>query len=246
MRRLLPFVAVCMMTVVNADGQERREAPKSDQTPPPGGQPDDPVRARLRTGVRAGGTRIDQAQAEALTLTLSAVAPRPVQTWIRTAGAIDRTGKVLEAFVAGPTAALIRTGQRVRAFPPSSKSSMYQAFVTRVVPRAGGAAVDASLASTGRPDTSLYVLEIVVEQGPFLSVPNEAIIEEGDRQVVYVQQEPGQFAPREIQTGIQGELYTQVLGGVKDGDQVVTFGSFFIDAEQKLKGTAQISPPRDR
>ena len=234
------------MAAAAAGAQERRDTPRSDQATAPAGQPEDPVRARLRTGVRSGGTKIDQAQAEALTLTLSAVVSRPVQTWIRTAGTIDRTGKVLEAFVAGPSAALVRTGQRVRAFPPSSKSSMYQAFVTRVVPRAGGAAVDASLASTGRSDTSFYVLEIVVEQGPFLSVPNEAIIEEGDRQVVYVQQEPGQFAAREIRTGIQGELYTQVLDGVKDGDQVVTFGSFFIDAEQKLKGTAQTSPPRDR
>ena len=38
--------------------------------------------------------------------------------------------------------------------------------------------------------------------------------------------------------GIQGELYTQVLDGLSDGDQVVTLGSFFIDAEQKLKATA--------
>ena len=122
---------------------------------------------------------------------------------------------------------------------------MYQAFVTRVVPRAGGVAVEASLASTGRPNTTVYVLEIVVEQGPFLSVPNEAIIEEGDTHIVYVQQQPGQYLPQEIHTGIQGELYTQVLDGAKDGDQVVTFGSFFIDAEQKLKGTALISqPPR--
>ena len=29
-------------------------------------------------------------------------------------------------------------------------------------------------------------MEIVVEQGPFLVVPNEAIIEEGDRHIVYV------------------------------------------------------------
>jgi multidrug efflux pump subunit AcrA (membrane-fusion protein) len=122
---------------------------------------------------------------------------------------------------------------------------MYQALVTRVVPRTGGVAVEASLASTGRPNTTVYVLEIVVEQGPFLSVPNEAIIEEGNKHIVYVQQQPGQYVPREIHTGMQGELYTQVLDGVKDGDQVVTFGSFFIDAEQKLKGTAHISqPPR--
>jgi hypothetical protein len=43
--------------------------------------------------------------------------------------------------------------------------------------------------------------------------------------------------PKEIQLGIQGELYTQVLSGLKHGEQVVTFGSFFIDAEHKLKGS---------
>jgi multidrug efflux pump subunit AcrA (membrane-fusion protein) len=105
------------------------------------------------------------------------------------------------------------------------------------VPRGGGASVEAALIAPPRQDTNLYVMEIVVEREPALSVPNEAIIEEGDRQVVYVQESTGQYVPREIQTGVQGELYTQVLGGVKDGDQVVTFGSFFIDAEQKLKGT---------
>jgi len=49
----------------------------------------------------------------------------------------------------------------------------------------------------------------------------------------------GQYEPTPVQTGVQGELYTQVTGGLKDGDQVVTFGSFFIDSEYKLKGAAQ-------
>ena len=182
-------------------------------------------------------TSVTESQAEALTLTIGTVSPRLVQTWVRAAGTIDKTNRILSAVVPLADAAEIRVGQRVRAFPPSSKSSMYQAFVTRVTPRAKGVAVEASLASSGRPNTTTYVVEIVVERGPLLSVPNEAIIEEGDRHVVYVQRQPGQYAPQEIQTGIQGELYTQVLDGVTDGDQVVTFGSFFIDAEQKLKGT---------
>ena len=185
------------------------------------------------------GTAVNKAQAEALTLTVGAVAERLVQTWVRAAGTIDASNnKVIRADITGPDAALIKVGQRVRAFPPSSKSSMYQAFVTRVVPRANGAAVEASLASVGRANAPLYVIEIVVEQGPFLSVPNEAIIEEGDAHIVYVQRQPGQYAPQEIQIGLQGELYTQVVDGVNDGDHVVTFGSFFIDAEQKLKGGA--------
>jgi hypothetical protein len=114
---------------------------------------------------------------------------------------------------------------------------MYQARVTRAAPKGSGVAVEASLAATGRQNTTLYVMEIVVERGPFLAVPNEAIIEEGDRHIVYVEQQPGQYVPQEIHTGIQGELLTQVIDGLQEGDQVVTFGSFFIDAEHKLKGT---------
>ena len=185
------------------------------------------------------GTTITESQAAALTLTLSSASLRPIQTWVRTAGTIDRTGKILGASLSGSEATLVKVGQRVRAFPPSSKSSMYQAYITRVVPRAGGIAVEASLTASGRQNTAHYVMEIVVERGPFLSVPNEAIIEEGDKHIVYVQQQSGHYVPAEIHTGIQGELYTQVLDGIKAEAQVVTFGSFFIDAEHKLKGTEQ-------
>jgi Cu(I)/Ag(I) efflux system membrane fusion protein len=185
------------------------------------------------------GTTLTESQAAALTLTLSSVSPRLIQTWVRTAGTIDKTGRILGASLSGPEATLVKVGQRVRAFPPSSKSSMYQAYITRVVPRDDGAAIEASLTASGRQNTTHYVMEIVVERGPFLSVPNEAIIEEGDRHIVYIQHQPGQYVPVEIQTGIQGELLTQVLDGVTEDAQVVTFGSFFIDAEHKLKGTEQ-------
>ena len=146
--------------------------------------------------------------------------------------------------MSGVDAARVKTGQRARAFPPSSKSSMYQARVTKVAPAGSGVSVDVSLVAPARQNTTLYVVEIVVELGPYLSVPNEAIIEEGDRHVVYVQRDAGEYVPQEIHTGIQGELYTQVLDGVKEGDQVVTFGSFFIDAEHKLKATDQHSAER--
>jgi hypothetical protein len=196
---------------------------------------------REHTRLDPRGTTVTKSQAEALTLTVSPATTRLIQTWVRTAGTIDKTGKILAGSLSGDDAALVKAGQRARAFSPTSKSSMYQARVTRAVPNGTGLAVEASLAATGRPNTTLYVIEIVVERGPFLTVPNEAIIEEGDRHIVYVEQQPGQYAPQEIHTGIQGELLTQVIDGVKEGDQVVTFGSFFIDAEHKLKGTD--SPP---
>ena len=192
------------------------------------------VRSHTRLDPR--GTRVTPSQAETLTLTVGTADVRLLQTWVRIAGTIDQTGKVLSGTVAGSDSSLVKAGQRVRAFPPSSKSSMYQAYVTRVTPKPGGVAVEATLQATGRANTTLYVMEIVVEQGPFLVVPNEAIIEEGERHIVYVQQN-GEYLAREVHTGIQGELYTQVLDGLQANTPVVTFGSFFIDAEHKLKGT---------
>ena len=116
---------------------------------------------------------------------------------------------------------------------------MYQARVVRVAPDGKGVRADLELAAVGWPTAKGYVAEIVTDHGELLSVPNEAIIEEGGTRVVYRQSADGQYEPTPVQTGVQGELYTQVTGGLKDGDQVVTFGSFFIDSEFKLKGAAQ-------
>jgi hypothetical protein len=183
----------------------------------------------------ATGTVVSESQAADLTLTLSAVAVRPIQTWVRGAATLDKSGKVLSASFNPRDAKFVKVGQRVRAFTPESKSSMIQAYVTRVQPEARQVTVEATLSGKGWKDSIHYVIEIVAEAGQFLSVPNEAVIEEGDKHIVYVQQ-AGQYVPQQIDTGAQGELYTQVLSGLNAGDQVVTFGSFFVDSEYKLKG----------
>jgi hypothetical protein len=195
------------------------------------------IRARIRSAPRA--TTITESQASDLTLTLTQVAIRPVQVWVRTAGAIDRAGKVVTTHLTGADAMLVKVGQRARTFPVESRSSMFQARVVRTVPDGRGVRADVELSSTGRLTGKGYVVEIVSDYGELLSVPNEAIIEEGDTRVVYRRTADGQYAPTPVQTGVQGELYTHVTGGLKDGDQVVTFGSFFIDSEYKLKGAAQ-------
>jgi hypothetical protein len=195
------------------------------------------IRERIRGAPR--GTRVSQAQAEELTLTLTPITTRPIQTWVRTAGSLDKAGKTVSAYVSGPEAGLVKVGQRARTFPVESRSSMYQARVVRVIPQGSRARIDVEIVATGRTTSSDYLVEIVTDRGDFLSVPNEAIIEEGTSRVVYVKRPSGQYEPQVIRTGIQGELYTQIVEGVKEGDEVVTFGSFFIDSEYKLKGTTQ-------
>ena len=194
----------------------------------------------VRAQRRPAPATITPTQAADLTLTVTAVDVRPIQVWVRTAGTIDGAHKVVTARVDGTQAALIKVGQRARAFPLGSRSSMSQARIVRVTPRGRGVTVEAELAARAHSDDRSWVVEVVTEPGRFLSVPNEAVIEEGDARVVYVQRGEGRFDPATIEIGLQGELFTQVTSGVEAGDQVVTFGSFFIDAEYKLKGSARV------
>ena len=193
------------------------------------------VRERMRQAPRA--TTVTESQAAELTLTVTPVEMRPIQIWVRTAGSIDQGRRTISAFVPAAQAPLLKVGQRVRAFPPQSRSSMYQARVTGVAPVGGGATVQVTLAGPPRENSLRYVLEIVTEGADLLSVANEAIIESGGKPVVYVRDPEGNYSAREIQPGIQGEMYTEIVGGLKAAEQVVTFGSFFIDADHKLKGS---------
>jgi multidrug efflux pump subunit AcrA (membrane-fusion protein) len=193
------------------------------------------IRDRIRLS-KDKQTPITDAQANELTLTLNDAAVRPIQVWVRTAGTIDGTGRHITASLAGANAGHVRVGQRVRAFPPQSRSSMFQAKITKVVMQDNATSVIAVLSGPAHEGSLRYILEIVTEPVESLSVPNEAIIEADGKHVVYVQAEKGRYLPREIEPGLQGELYTQILNGLKAGEQVVTFGSFFIDADYKLKG----------
>ena len=193
------------------------------------------VRDRIRSAPRA--TSITESQANELTLTVTQVTVRPIQVWVRTAGVINAGGQTLQATISKADAAFVKPGQRVRAFPPEARSSMFQARVASVAPKGDRVGVTVSLIAPARQGSLRYVLEIVTEEIERMSVPNEAIIETGERRVVYVKDASGSYAQREIQTGLQGELFTEITGGLKEGEQVVTFGSFFIDADHKLKGS---------
>ena len=181
-------------------------------------------------------TPITEEQASELTLTLNDASVRPIQVWVRTAGRIDGSSRTITAALPAGEAGYVKVGQRVRAFPPESRSSMFQARVTRVAPGDDGATVTVTLSGPPHAGSTRYVLEIVTEPLEVLSVPNEAIIETNGQHMVYVQVDKGRYLPRENQLGLQGELYTQVLEGLRAGEQVVTLGSFFVDSDRKLKG----------
>ena len=152
------------------------------------------VRDHTRNSPRS--TSVTESQANELTLTLTQVAMRPIQIWVRAAGSSAGTGQMLTATVSKAEGALVKVGQRVRAFPPESRSSMFQARVAQVVPKGERVGLVISLVAPHRQGSSRYVLEIVTESGEVLSVPNEAIIETGGARVVYVRESGGGYVPR--------------------------------------------------
>jgi Cu(I)/Ag(I) efflux system membrane fusion protein len=68
-----------------------------------------------------------------------------------------------------------------------------------------------------------------------IAVPDSAVIDSGDRQIVIVDKGEGRFEPRKVRLGRRGAGYVEIKEGVSDGEAVVSSANFLIDAESNLK-----------
>jgi Cu(I)/Ag(I) efflux system membrane fusion protein len=72
-----------------------------------------------------------------------------------------------------------------------------------------------------------------------LVVPSEAIVDTGEEQYVFLALGGGHFEPRKVRLGERAGEMTQVLGGVEEGDTVVTSANFLLDSESRLRATIE-------
>ncbi len=86
-----------------------------------------------------------------------------------------------------------------------------------------------------KPGMFANVTLYVDPQSDAVVVPSEAIVRSGSREQVFIVREPGKFTPREVTLGVSAEGLTQILSGVRAGEQVVTSSQFLIDSESKLR-----------
>ena len=71
-------------------------------------------------------------------------------------------------------------------------------------------------------------------------VPEMAVLRSGERNTVFVAREGGSFEPREVKLGVRGnEGRYEVLGGLAEGDRIVTSGQFMLDSESQLREAIQ-------
>ena len=91
---------------------------------------------------------------------------------------------------------------------------------------------------TLKPDMYANV-ELRVNLGTKLAVPQEAVIESGQNHLAFIHHGGGRLEPRLIKTGVKTGEYYEVLAGLKEGDHVVTSANFLIDSESRLKSVVE-------
>jgi Cu(I)/Ag(I) efflux system membrane fusion protein len=79
-------------------------------------------------------------------------------------------------------------------------------------------------------------VELKIPLGRKLVVPEDAVMDSGTMQMVFIDRGQGYFESRHIQVGSRIQGYYEVLSGLKEGEKVVTSANFLIDSESRLSG----------
>ena len=89
-----------------------------------------------------------------------------------------------------------------------------------------------------KPSMSVDVILHARASGPMvLSIPREAVIHSGQRNVVVRALDGGRFMPVAVNVGREFGDWVEIISGLAAGDRVVVSGQFLIDSEANLRAT---------
>jgi Cu(I)/Ag(I) efflux system membrane fusion protein len=146
----------------------------------------------------------------------------------------------------------LRTGQNatvtVDAYPGATFVGKVDFIYPTVTPETRTAKLRVVIANpSGRLKPGMYAkisFETPMGAAPVLAVPDAAVLDSGNRQVVLLDLGQGRYQPREVKLGARAAGYTAVTEGLKPGDTVVVGANFLIDAESNLRAALQnFAPP---
>jgi Cu(I)/Ag(I) efflux system membrane fusion protein len=86
-------------------------------------------------------------------------------------------------------------------------------------------------------------VELHADLGSRLSVPKDAVLRSGTRNIVFVSPKDGSFEPREVELGLELSDRWEITRGLAAGDAVLASANFFVDAESKLKSALAEAKP---
>jgi len=136
----------------------------------------------------------------------------------------------------------VETGQRAEATLPFIPGKSWEGKVEYVYP-----SLDAATRSLKvrlrfdnfeeelKPNMYADVTIYAKPKREILTIPREALIRTGNEKRVVVSLGAGKFVPMPVSIGMETDDRVEVLGGLAEGDEVVTSSQFLIDSESSLK-----------
>ncbi|EMD83350.1 efflux RND transporter periplasmic adaptor subunit [Pacificimonas flava] len=142
-----------------------------------------------------------------------------------------------------PEAALgqIKTGLPVEltfpAYPGESRTGQVDYIYPTLDAQARTARVRVTLSNPGlKLKAGMFAnMTIGGTGGSALTVPSEAVIRTGERDIVIVEKD-GAFRPVLVEVGREAGERTEILAGLEEGQEIVLSGQFLIDSEAQLSG----------
>lgn len=82
----------------------------------------------------------------------------------------------------------------------------------------------------------MYVnVNLKIPLGKRLVVPSDAVLESGERSIIFVYLGNGKLEWRNVKVGVKAGDWIEIFDGVKEGEKIVTSANFLIDSESQLK-----------
>jgi Cu(I)/Ag(I) efflux system membrane fusion protein len=78
-------------------------------------------------------------------------------------------------------------------------------------------------------------VELAVPLGKRLAVSKDAVLESGERQIIFIHHGGGQLEWRNVKIGLRGGDWVEIVEGLQEGEHIVTSANFLLDSESQLK-----------
>ena len=135
----------------------------------------------------------------------------------------------------------VRAGAPVRAELAAYPGRQFDGRVSFVWPTVDSASRTARVRvafsnTAGQLKPGMYAtmyLEVVIGRD-VVSVPAEAIVQTGERNLAFVVAQSGMLEPREVTIGTRAGERFEVLRGLSPGERIVASANFLVDAESRL------------
>ncbi len=206
----------------------------------------DATRARLRNWNAAGGgdgnSVVFSAPVDGIVLEKAAVEGMRFTPGMPVYRIVDLSSVWVLADIYEQDLARITPGQPARVGIDAYPGRNFDARITYIYPTLNAATRTTSVRleltnSDGllRPGMFAHVELLTGGDAPRLTVPDSAIIDDGQRRIVLIAEGEGRFRPQVVETGLRSREHVEILSGLEGGERVVVSANFLIDAESNLQ-----------